>query len=466
MDPLSNLTSIRGDVIELWDAATKKYVGIQELVLGIPPSSLDTLEKVASAIGNDPDYFDTIAAGLDSKADLEFTNSELADKADLVLTAIELETKATTSSVTDLTNRVVITESVVGVDESFNYLETGTEKLIIRGPDDSPALEILGSSSNELQGRAVFHSDILIEDGDLRIPTGNILLGRSNTAMNVATALSKLEPAFTAISPVKKVFSFITNEFQLKLDETAPLEASSFQTGKFRLSSPNDGSVRLQRFDDDGAFSTDGWRDVAMFGWDDTLLGSMLIDKIQSRTTSNVVFGDNALMEADAVVNGTLHAENSNLSVVWNVKDFFAGTSSGIGFHAADSTLALLVEGNGNPTAHQNLNVLGNITCSGSISGNTGPYWVAGVFDKEGNVFAQKGRFSFSVTKASGTQSAFDITFPAHPEGSNWTHSINSTEYHTFIRDMTSTFARVWLRRNDNADGWQGEGLTSFMILA
>ena len=55
MDPLSNLTSIRADVIELWDATTKKYLGIQELVLGIPPASMDTLEKVAAALGNDPD---------------------------------------------------------------------------------------------------------------------------------------------------------------------------------------------------------------------------------------------------------------------------------------------------------------------------------------------------------------------------------------------------------------------------
>jgi hypothetical protein len=161
MDPLSNLTSIRGDVIELWNAPAKKYLGIQELVLGIPPASMNTLEKVAAAIGNDPDYFETIAAGLDSKADLSFVNEELADKADLVLTALELETKAdqdlltselakktdlslttselakkaTTSSVTALAARIANTERVVTVDPdvTFNYLETGEDALVIRG---------------------------------------------------------------------------------------------------------------------------------------------------------------------------------------------------------------------------------------------------------------------------------------------------------------------------------------------
>ena len=83
MDPLSNLTSIRADVIELWDAPAKKYLGIQEMVLGIPPASMDTLEKVAAATGNDPAYFETIAAGLDSKANLSLVTSGLAGKADL-----------------------------------------------------------------------------------------------------------------------------------------------------------------------------------------------------------------------------------------------------------------------------------------------------------------------------------------------------------------------------------------------
>ena len=198
------------------------------------------------------------------------------------------------------------------------------------------------------------------------MPTGNILLGPSSTALNVATELANREPAFAAISPLIKVVSFVTNEFQLKLDQALPLEASSFQTGEFRLSSPSEGSVRIQRFDDDGRTVTDAWQDVAMFRWDDTLGGSMLIDKIQSRTTTNIVFGDNALMEADAVVNGTLHAPNSNLQYIRGLNAIFAKDNTGIGFHTIDSSLAFEVEDTGNLIAHQNLNVAGNLTCSGS----------------------------------------------------------------------------------------------------
>ena len=101
--------------------------------------------------------------------------------------------------------------------------------------------------------------------GDLLAPNGSILLGPSNTALNVATELANREPAFTAISPLQKVFSFDIDGFQLKLGEAWPLKASSFQSGKFRLSSASDSSVRIQRFDNDGNTVTDAWQDVAMF---------------------------------------------------------------------------------------------------------------------------------------------------------------------------------------------------------
>ena len=90
MDALSNSSTLRADVIELWDATASRYVGIQELLIGIPPGDMDTLEKVANAIGNDPTYFQSIAAGLDSKASLAYTNSELLKTSDLSTTTAAL----------------------------------------------------------------------------------------------------------------------------------------------------------------------------------------------------------------------------------------------------------------------------------------------------------------------------------------------------------------------------------------
>ena len=424
---------------------------------------MDTLEKVAAALGNDPTYFETIAAGLDSKASLSLVTSGLAGKADLTTTTNELATKATTSSVTDLTARIVNTERVVTVEPNvtFNYLETGADALVIRGPNEISA-NFLGPSSGVLEGRAVFYKDLLINKGDLLLSTGNILLGPLNNQLNVATELASKEPAFSVISPLSKGFSFTSNAFELKLDEALPLRASNFQTGKFRLSSPDDGSVRIQRFDDDGSTVTDAWQDVAMFRWDDSLGGSMLIDRISARTTANIVFEDAPIMNAGATVNGMLNASSSNLQNIRGVDAIFAKGSGGIGIHTADGTLALEIQDTTNITAYNNFDVRGNLSCSGTLPS---PYWVAGVFDQQGNVSTQKGRFSFSAAVASGFTTTFDLTFPEHPEGANWTHSVNSTMYHTFIRNKTSTSVRVYMRTDGNGDGWQGDGFTSFMIL-
>ena len=73
MDVLSNLTNIRADSVELWDEGSGSYLGVQELVLGLPPASMNTLELVAAALGNDPDYFESVGLGLAAKADLALT---------------------------------------------------------------------------------------------------------------------------------------------------------------------------------------------------------------------------------------------------------------------------------------------------------------------------------------------------------------------------------------------------------
>ncbi len=69
MDALSNTTSIRADVIEVWDPIGLSYKTIQETIVGLPPATLNNIELLAGAIGNDPGYFSTVAEGLNAKAD-------------------------------------------------------------------------------------------------------------------------------------------------------------------------------------------------------------------------------------------------------------------------------------------------------------------------------------------------------------------------------------------------------------
>jgi len=302
---------------------------------------------------------------------LTYVEAEFATRDTAI--AAKADTPYVDSEIATRDSRLANVERVVTVDHgvTFNYLETGDDALVIRSGPNEVAANFLEASSKALKGRAVFYKDVLPDSGDLLVPTGDLILG----ATNVATELASKEPVYTAIAPLLKGFSFSSNSFELKLDETAPLTSSSFQTGKVIIISADGGSIKIQRFDDDGATITDAWQTGAQFRWDDSLGGSMFVDKIRSNTNTNVVIDDHAVIEADAVVNGTLFADNSNLSEISGVTAMFAKDASGIGFHTVDSNLALLIEDDGDLRAYDNLNVVGSITCSGSVPS---PFWCAG----------------------------------------------------------------------------------------
>ena len=77
-NPLSNSSAIRADSVEVWNPLKRKYMSIQESVVGLAPEDLNSIELLAQAIDNDPNYFQTVAAGLTSKADRAEVDSDLA----------------------------------------------------------------------------------------------------------------------------------------------------------------------------------------------------------------------------------------------------------------------------------------------------------------------------------------------------------------------------------------------------
>ena len=102
MDALSNLHSIRADVIEVWDPASLQYKTIQETIVGLPPSTLNSIELLASAIGNDPGFFAAVAAGLAATADTSFVGSQLASRDSPI---------ATEASIVELTSACLLSTS-------------------------------------------------------------------------------------------------------------------------------------------------------------------------------------------------------------------------------------------------------------------------------------------------------------------------------------------------------------------
>ena len=131
MDALSNLNSIRADVIEVWDPVALQYKTIQETIVGLPPSTLNNLELLAGAIGNDPGYFETVAECLESKADLAFTTSELEGKASIVDVDIlgdeidrldaDIALKVNT---TELTAELATRDTAIALKSSVAYVDS------------------------------------------------------------------------------------------------------------------------------------------------------------------------------------------------------------------------------------------------------------------------------------------------------------------------------------------------------
>ena len=56
-----SLITSNGSVVDLLDI-------VQSSVVGLPPSSLNTIEKLSAAISNDPNYFSTMQAAVNAKA--------------------------------------------------------------------------------------------------------------------------------------------------------------------------------------------------------------------------------------------------------------------------------------------------------------------------------------------------------------------------------------------------------------
>jgi hypothetical protein len=96
-NPLSNSSAIRGDSVEVWNPLKRKYEAVGESIVGLAPEDLNSIELLAQAIDNDPNYFQTVAAGLSAKADQQAVDADLSLLGDLV------NTKASSSSVASAT---------------------------------------------------------------------------------------------------------------------------------------------------------------------------------------------------------------------------------------------------------------------------------------------------------------------------------------------------------------------------
>jgi hypothetical protein len=182
---------------------------------------------------------------------------------------------------------------------------------------------------------------------------------------------------------------------------------TAVQSGDFEMTTLANGSFTIQKHISDHAYITDGTYSAARFD-----VG---------------LFGGNTFTDA----------------IVTNIAPHVT--------HVSDSVF------------RQDLHVMGNLSCDGT---SPSPFWVAGNVGPTGAVYDHKGRYAFSAVRISGDY-AFDVTFPSHPDGNRYTVSTSSSEFHTMIRNQTTTGFRVYCRNASNSGtNLDGNGWISIMIIA
>ncbi len=467
MDALSNLNSIRADVIEVWDPGSLSYKTIQETIVGLPPSTLNSIELLAGAIGNDPGFFAAVADGLAVKADTSFVDSQIStvtaavalkvsslDLASQMVTVnAALDSKAASSEVVEeltlidtamplkastaeLTSQISTVTAAVALKASTAELTSQLAAVNTALVGKASATELtsqistvnaavaLKASTAELTSQistvntavalkastAELASQLASRDTAIAAKASSVTLAselttRDSAITAIELSLAQREAAFTATAPLQKVIS--GEGIALRINPAADVVAAAFQSGKFRLQSPSPGSVELQRFDDDGASPTNLWQNVARFRWNSGVVGG--------------------LMQINA-------------------------------FRGIDAAAVLCQD---NLNVQNDLHIGGNLTCNGTTPN---PYWVACNCIANGTISFQKGQYAIMVSKRGG-DIAYDVSFPAHPEGDKYLVSISSNEYHAFYRSHTSTGFILYLRGSTNGIVAQGDGSFNIAIL-
>ena len=195
-NPTSNTTSIKTDSIRQWDPVVKRYVELRGSVTGLPPETLDTLEKIANSIANDPNYATYMAGQLALKAPLAnptFTGTvsgvtkamvglgsvdNTADLAKPISTATQtaLDAKYSISSA----NNTACAWTTGVANSGYHYIHAGPNALVILS-DDNQVLANVGLISGQQ-----------IHDGSFNVFTklavgGDLLVGDN---INVLTTLN------------------------------------------------------------------------------------------------------------------------------------------------------------------------------------------------------------------------------------------------------------------------------------
>jgi hypothetical protein len=143
-NPLSNSSTIRADSVEVWNPLKRKYEALGESIVGLAPEDLNSIELLAQAIDNGPNYFQTVAAGLSAKADRDDVD------ADLTLLGGLVDTKASSSALASATAALQAQVDTKASSSDLAALSSTVQTkqdALLQVPADAETEELIAGSS-------------------------------------------------------------------------------------------------------------------------------------------------------------------------------------------------------------------------------------------------------------------------------------------------------------------------------
>jgi hypothetical protein len=221
---------------------TKISTAISNLV-GSAPATLDTLNEIAAALGNDPNLATTLTNQIALKQNT--ITGAATSVLDVDLTPLKV---LFSTSMGKIMNSTVDIANLDGLSGNVQTQLSGKQDTITGGAssivsDNLTPLKVLFSST---VGK-VYASTVDIANLD-------------GLAGNIQTQLGGKQGVLSVSQPLA-----LTNN-------ALSFSSSALQWGKFRFNvSTNNSTFTLQRFDDAGFVVTNSWVDLMTFNWDDSL---------------------------------------------------------------------------------------------------------------------------------------------------------------------------------------------------
>jgi hypothetical protein len=170
---------------ELGDYATQTYVddAISDVV-GLAPETLDTLNELASAIGDDPDFVNTIGNALTQKADISYVDDEIINSS-TVAQGYADTAEANSTAYTDL----LIGDATVdgtGGNTVTDRIASAVSDLVASSPE---ALDTLNELAAALGDDPNFATTVATDIGTKVSKSGDTMTGDLSLAQDPTSAL-------------------------------------------------------------------------------------------------------------------------------------------------------------------------------------------------------------------------------------------------------------------------------------